>query len=145
MIEKSLRYTKNAIVAIIVPHPDPKEQGLPVRGGTGFFVSREGYLITARHVILNDSTGKLYDPSTIELEKPEETFSSIGKASSIIKDWPEFDLALLKVDFKATGALRGKTAPDFLQVDFEVAPEGTEVYSFGYPLPTVQVLNKNEK
>jgi hypothetical protein len=144
LIEKSLLNTKKATVAIVIP--DPKAESLAFHFGTGFFVSRDGYLVTARHVIVDETTGKQYASSTIELEKPEEMFSSIGKISSIVKDWPEFDLALLKVDFnKETGALRGKTEPDFLQVDFEVAPEGVEAYSFGYPLPEVKVLMKNEQ
>jgi serine protease Do len=96
--------------------------------------------------MVDKTTGKPYAPSTMDLQKPEEMFSSIGKISSIVRDWPEFDLALLKADFnKETGALRGKTEPDFLQLDFEVAPEGTEVYSFGYPLPEAKLLGRSEQ
>jgi S1-C subfamily serine protease len=139
-IEKTLPATKKATVAIVIP----KSQGFAF--GTGFFVSRDGYLITARHVIFDRLTGKPYPLSSIGLEQPEELFSTIGKVASIAGDWPKFDLALLKVDFnKEMGALRGKTEPDFLQIDFEVAPEGVEVYSFGYPLPDIETLTKNEQ
>jgi len=54
---------------------------------------------------------------------------------------------LLKADFqrnKDNAAFKGKSGFDFLDIDFGVIPEGTNVYSFGYPLPESELVgNEN--
>jgi len=85
-------------------------------------------------------------PTDISLEKPEE-FGGFVKNFSLVKEWREHDLVLLKADFeqnKLMESLKGKSGFDFLDIDFEVIPEGTDVYSFGYPLPESEVVgNEN--
>jgi serine protease Do len=142
MIKKTLQHTQRSTVAVLVPHPEPAFQGLPSPNGTGFFVSKEGHLMTARHVMLNKRTGNLYGPSEIEVQKPGRTPSHIGKATAILRDWPAFDLALLKFDLSKVS-----TVPEipmsyqleYLDIEFNVPAEGEPVYSFGYPLPDVQL------
>lgn len=51
MIRKTLSTTKLATFSIDLPNLDTKMQGLPMPRGTGFFVSRDGWFITAAHVI----------------------------------------------------------------------------------------------
>jgi len=146
MIVNTLTNTKKATFAILVPHPDPKFKGFPVPRGTGFFVSKEGYFITARHVLQKDNT-TFYDPKKVRLIKPEIPYMDTIDNISVIDDWPEFDLILLKVDFnknKNKRGFEGKNGFDFIEIDFNVMPEGTEVYSFGYPLPEIQILGSQQ-
>jgi S1-C subfamily serine protease len=134
MIDKTLPLTQKATVCIIVPHRDPRYQGFPTPFGTGFFVSDHGHLVTARHVI-EKADKSLYAPNEIHIERPEAAIPSLAvKVSQIVKDWPYFDLALLKID---DNALEHFT--QFLQIEFDTVPEGTQVYSFGYPLPQISL------
>jgi len=143
MIRSSLPNTKSATFAGLVPHPDARLQGFPTPHGTGFFVSKDGYFITARHVLEKESVNKtLYNFSEIFLTKPEQLAWDVSNLS-IVKDWPKWDLALLKADWeksKSNAAFRGKDGFDFLEIDFSVVPEGTQVYAFGYPLPDIRVV-----
>lgn len=134
MIGKTLSNTQKATVCVLVPHPDPRYKGFPSPVGTGFFVSNRGYLVTARHVISKDSR-TLYAPNEIQIERPaEDILSQAVPVSKIVKDWMSFDLALLKIDDNALNQFA-----DFLQIEFNTVPEGTEVYSYGYPLPKINV------
>jgi len=146
MIINTLSNTKNATFAVLVPHPDPRAEEFPTPNGTGFFVSEDGYFITARHVLeKKDASGNitLHDPAKVQFIKPEipPPMPSVDSIS-IIKDWPEFDLVLLKADFdknRSKDAFKGKDGFDFVEIDLNVIPEGTEVYSLGYPLPKYEV------
>lgn len=147
MIRNTLANTKNATFAVIVPHPDPELHGFPYPKGTAFFVSRQGYFVTARHVLEKSESDKtLYNGTAISLTNPEKIASLID-GISIIRDWPDFDLVLLKADWeknKSKAAFQGKTGFDFLEIDFNVIAEGTPVYAFGYPLPEFRIQG-NEK
>ena len=60
----------------------------------------------------------------------------------LVEDFREFDICLLKADFgkvKNHQFFKGKNGFAFLNVDFQVYPEGSEVYSFGYPLPDIKI------
>lgn len=116
--------------------------GFPTPNGTGFFISSDGYFLTARHVV-EDRTAQaienrlrpLYTSTDVLLFKPE--YPTPVDSLTIIRDWPLFDLALLKVDFdknKERVGLKGKLGFDFLVIDFNIVPDGTRVYCFGYPL-----------
>lgn len=136
-----------ATFVVLVPHPDPNFKGFPMPIGTGFFISKDGYFITARHVLLRNEQDNtvLYDPSPIRLTKPESFPGPQIIGVSIVKDWPEYDLILLKIDFnkcKTQEYFKNKNCFDFLDVEFNIVSEGTEVYSFGYPLPKIEVVNQ---
>jgi len=141
MIEKTLPNTQRATFSVFTPNPRTK--GLLTPNGTGFFISKEGHFITARHVLWTDSSGRmLHRLGDIRLEKPEGLGATVLELS-LLKEWPKQDLVLLKAEFeknKEREYFKGKTAFDFIEIDFEVIPEGTEVYSFGYPLPEATVL-----
>lgn len=142
MIRKSLDRTKESTLTVFTPHPDPKARGFPIPKGTGFFVSTEGYLITARHVIKKEESDDLYGESDVSVGIMGGHCGNI----KIIKEWPNFDLVLLKVDSESTqpkGIFKKHHFP-FLEIDFNIIPEGTPVYSFGYPLPKFEVKG-NEK
>lgn len=150
MITNTLSNTKKATFAVLVPHPDTRMKGFPTPMGTGFFVSKDGYFLTARHVLmhkLEDGSSSLYDPPKILFTKPETIPSSQVSDISIQKEWPNYDLILLKADFsknKSKDAFQGKDGFDFIAVDFNVIPEGTQVYSFGYPLPKIDVRGSQQ-
>jgi len=134
MIRNTLSHTKECTFAIIAP--DPKLENFPRPYGTGFFISSDGYFLTALHVIKEVNTKK------ISIRKPE--FGGINTSYvKLIQKWPDFDIALLKVDFgetkKTEDQLKNKNGFDFLEIDFSVQKEGTPVYSFGYPLPKIEI------
>jgi serine protease Do len=134
MIPNTLTRTKNATFSILVPHPNPAYQGFPTANGTGFFISSDGYFITARHV--------LFDFSKIMLNKPELFTSLFITGLQLVKEWTAYDLVLLKANFdmaKTQKAFKEKTSFDYLDIEYEVTPEGTDVYSFGYPLAQCEV------
>lgn len=145
MIRETLTQTKMATFAVLVPHPDPSYAGFPTPNGTGFFVSKDGYFITARHVLeKKDDSGKavIHNSAQIKFVKPEIIPQVLVDNIALTKDWPEYDLALLKADFaknKNKDAFKDKDGFDFLEVDFDIIPEGTDIYSFGYPLPNIEV------
>lgn len=94
----------------------PKTKGA-VASGTGFFVTRNGHIISNYHVIANathvevrDSTGK------------------VARAKVISTD-PSNDVALLKIEADSVPlTLRPST----------VARKGGEVFTLGYPLVSIQ-------
>ncbi len=144
MIPKTLARTKNATYAVLIPNPKPEYREFPTPYGTGFFVSEDGYFITARHVLTyeQDATEKFFDPAKLRLTKPDIFPPPQIVGLTLVKEWVKFDLALLKADFakvKDTNTFKGKNGFGFLEIEFEVPPEGIEVYSFGYPLPKIDV------
>lgn len=135
---------KKATFAVQVPNPTEGAHGFPSPYGTGFFISEDGYFITARHVLIYKQNGyeTFFDPAKITLAKPEVFPSPQATGLKLIKDWGAYDLALLKLDFEQVrnqDYFKGKKGFDYLNIEFGVPPEGTEVYSFGYPLPNFDV------
>jgi len=49
MIRRTLPHTQAATFSVLLP--DQKKQGMPTATGTGFFVSPDGWFVTAAHVI----------------------------------------------------------------------------------------------
>ena len=73
MIWKTLSNTKKATFQVFVPHPNPLKKGFPTPIGSGFFISKDGYFITARHVLLQRDKKNLYDTKGIQFQKPWES------------------------------------------------------------------------
>lgn len=82
--------------------------------GTGFFISDDGYLLTANHVI------QKREKILIKLR------SNVIQAATLIKADPVSDLALLKTN--------GPSTPLGI-ANWSDIPVGLEVYVIGYPLP----------
>lgn len=158
-ISDTLERTKRATLAVIIPHPHPSKGGFPTPNGTGFFISPNGYFLTARHVIekLDQNGGKVAGTNGIpELyeRKQVNLFLLMGLPDSvyvtdieIVKDWPEFDLVLLKADIQKNqnGYLKGKESFDFLEIDLNTVVEGEDIYSFGYPLADHEIDESDEE
>jgi serine protease Do len=145
MIRKSLNMTKAATFAIELPNP--RHHDMPTPMGTGFFVSPDGWFVTAAHVITEN--GKSDGPIRNDLSK-----AVIMKEMRLKEGcdfWPimchglscEYldpftDFALLKIDFKTNSTkawLKDKNEFPFIEISLRCLEEGEPVYSFGYPLP----------
>lgn len=136
MIDKKIiEKVKNATYIVTIPDSNPTNKGFPVPNGTGFFISKNGYFITARHVLEQNSDKEtLIENKDIILTKPEGHYVD---RMVLVKDWKNFDLVLLKTDFsfhKNKIGFEKKEGFDYLLISFEVIPEGTDIFSFGYPL-----------
>lgn len=132
MIRKTINHTQLATFYISIPNP--KLDGMPTPRGTGFFISRNGYFLTANHVIENEK-------EITWIMRPSIRVPVMVSNLKIIKQWKSFDIALLKADFeenKEKAFLQGKDCFDYLEIDFNEHIEGTPVYSYGFPLPMVK-------
>lgn len=130
---------KAATFALLLPGPE----GMPIESGTAFFISPDGYIITANHVI-----NKINESKDIILMQPVELGKSSGAMVhniEIIQKWEEYDLAILKADLeknKNRAFLEGKKEFPYLEIEFNQQEDGEEVYAFGFPLPSVPTINK---
>jgi hypothetical protein len=67
------------------------------------------------------------------------------EAISIIKRWSKYDIALLKVDLEKNNRkvfLEGKTEISYLELDMDIQEEGTQIYTYGFPLPEYHITKK---
>jgi serine protease Do len=143
MIRKTLNETKIATHCIQVTHNNSK--GIPAPVGTGFFVSPDGWFITAAHVVTEDKTNG-YQPviDSLRLYKEGSRENLMGAMCENIKIEVidnEFDFALLKVDFETNREkvwLKDKIEFPYLRVSARLLDEGEPVYSFGYPLSGIE-------
>ncbi len=138
MIRSTLPKTKDATFCVCVP--DKARKGFPTPNGTGFFISGDGYFITAHHVVES-----LESQDMVWLERPRWMETALVQNVKLVRTWLPHDLALLKADFeqnKQKEWLKGQTQFPFLLVDFADQEEGAPVYAFGYPLPQDRVEDK---
>jgi hypothetical protein len=129
----------DATYAVLVPHPNPSYRNAPTIMGTGFFIDKKGFFVTARHVI-EKQDNSLHDPNHLIFQKPLP--GPMVKGISIVQDWTNFDVVLLKADFennKNRHGFEGKTGFDYLDVDYGIAPVGTEILSYGFPLSDTNI------
>lgn len=130
MIRKTLQRTKDATYVIKIP--DVKNKNFPTPSGTGFFISKDGYLITAHHVVSTIKIGE-----SIDIERPSQTFFELVQGVELIEVWPQYDLALLKANFemnKNKDSFKDKNGFPFIEIDLSDQEEAAPIYSFGYPL-----------
>jgi len=138
MIRNSLQRTKESTFIVHVPDIDDGGNFIPVPNGTGFFISPDGYFITARHVIEGADVIWLNQPmgtGPMTIMGPSEV--------KLVKEWNDFDIALFKVDYfilrtQDNRVYKNKHFP-YLEIDFKEQEEGTPVYSYGFPMPYVDM------
>lgn len=107
---------------------------MPVARGTGFFIDPSGFFLTARHV----TDGQSLADAWLMQSHGAGGFAPMVQWPELVADWPEYDLALLKVDFtKNANKAHLVDRSDFphIPVHLDVVDDGTPVYAFGYPLP----------
>jgi S1-C subfamily serine protease len=163
-IRNTLPATQAATYSISLPHPDPKARGFPIPTGTGFFVSGDGWFVTAAHVVVDNDAVR-----EVDLEKCEANIQAreadVEKAfleKEARSDAPplslqhlklehvnlDADFALLKADLPANkSVLESKGHDEFphLQISRRTVDEGEPVYAFGYPLSSLDFLHSDEK
>lgn len=147
MIRKTLSHTQMATYSIELP--DINQEGLPIPKGTGFFISPDGWFVTAAHVITknNRSDGpvrKDLNKGWLSKESRHGQFSS-GECREIEFEYidPENDFALLKLDFAKNSQrdhLKDRSGFPYIEVSKRMLEEGEPVYSFGYPLSSAGLL-----
>ena len=102
---------------------ETKSENLFVQGvGTGFAITKDGYIVTASHV-------------TKDCDYVRVVFKGGQSAEAkVVKEEHDLDVAILKVDFPT---------PDFLHISDKTSGLGDGVYTIGYPSP--MILGKNQK
>jgi len=142
MIKNTLENTKKATFYINVPSHLTREKGFPRPAGTGFFISKDGYCITARHVIEDKGLPKLIEGKLLSFQNEN---NMLIQGVEIIEDWPQFDIVLMKANLdvlKEREYFKNKNSFDYLKIDYNIIPEGERVYSFGYPLSEAEILSQ---
>lgn len=142
MIRQTLEATQLATFCIELPSTEHKGMSAPI--GTGFFISPDGWFVTAAHVVTQDnqSEGPIrQDINKAWLKKEtrldHELLGALCQGVSFGHIFSQLDFALLKVDFGANSNkawLKGKTEFPYINVASSGLQEGEAVYSFGYPL-----------
>jgi serine protease Do len=150
MIRKTLKATQAATFSVDLPNQNLKS--MPTPTGTGFFVSPDGWFVTAAHVVTENNqpdgtVRKDIDKAWLMKEARPGEFNS-GMCQAVQFDYidPKTDFALLKVDFAANANkehLKGLTSFPFLEVSGRELDEGEPVYAFGYPLSDVDFFQQN--
>ena len=143
MIRRTVNTTQEATFAIEVP--DPGKLGMPAPIGTGFFVSQDGWFITAAHVVSTNGVRRddMDQVTLIKERRPPTLQSSFCQFLRIDYINRDLDFALLKVDFAINRDkewLNNRTGFPFLRFSTRVLDEGEPVYSFGYPLAEWEIV-----
>ncbi|MGE0598070.1 MAG: serine protease [Dehalococcoidia bacterium] len=127
--------------------PDPARAGFPSPAGTGFFVSADGWFVTAAHVVLTPEGKPKPDLDQIWLMKETRPGQAIPGAMcqfvELVATIPSADFALFKVDFERNRRkawLEGRDSFPYLHVSLRNLTEAEPVYSFGYPLGESKVI-----
>ena len=137
MIRQTLAATKRATYAIEIP----VDGGLPAPRGTGFFVSGDGWFVTAAHVVIGRDgrpVSGLEDAWITQHGPFSDPYSGMCQWPTLIFHAATHDLAILKFEFERNANkehLKGLSEFPHLKVSARLLEEGEPVYSFGYPLP----------
>ena len=135
IIRNTVNHTKEATYVVHIPKT---ELDFPFPNGTGFFISSEGYFITANHVIKG-----VRNFSKVRFSQPD---GAHVLNITLITQWENYDLALLKANFEANKdreTFKDRDGFPFLEIDFDEKIEGTPVYVYGYPLPEVKLVGRS--
>lgn len=142
-ITRTLANSQAATFCIELPNNLQNEMITPT--GTGFFVSPEGWFVTAAHVITKNH--KSDGPVRQDIDKAwlQKEIRQIDGPSvmcqfvSFSHVIPRLDFALLKIDFQKNSSkewLSGQNSFPFIGISSRELEEGEAVYAFGYPLST---------
>lgn len=147
MIRKTLSRIREATFCVELPNKTSHD--MPTPSGTGFFISPDGWFVTAAHVTSENGTSD--GPQRKDIEKAwlmkELTMTGPSAMCQFIElrhVLPCYDLTLLKVDFQKNSNkewLKGKTEFPFIPVSQRPLEMGESVYSFGYPLSSSEAKN----
>lgn len=148
MIRRTLTQTQAATFAVLLPNP--RQAGMPAPVGTGFFVSPDGYFVTAAHVVHDRSGNVRGDLDQMWLDKELRGMPPVPvgvQTAALELESADADIALLKFDFDANKEkdwLKDRTGFPFVEVSQRILEEGEPVYSFGYPLSRGELVQDEE-
>lgn len=135
MIRNTLAVTKAATFCVCI---DGGKGAVPEPVGSGFFVSSDGWFITAAHVLTQDQTasGQISNYlNTMILHHAIPIYSVLG--TRLVHFDRINDFALLKADFKDQHngmLLGGRSDFPFIEISTRIVEEGVPIYFVGYPL-----------
>lgn len=125
---------------------------MPAPAGTGFFVSPEGWFLTAAHVVFDRSTKDVRTDITDAWLMKEGNLTSFPGAMcqfpELVEFMPQIDVALLKVDWDKNKSKEWlKSRADFPHITPSALDlqEGEPVYAFGYPLSDSTIHRHDEQ
>lgn len=133
--------------------PNDVLKGMPAPVGTGFFISPDGWFVTAAHVVTQNgrSDGPARDDvgEACLMKEPRHECPVGAMCQSLRLEYidPETDFALLKVDLEANrnkGWMKGKSAFPYIEVSERSLEEGESVYAFGYPLSNSRIIHEDQ-
>ncbi len=134
-----------ALVVVALSYADAKEQWrIPVATGTAFSISRDGIMLTNRHVI--DPPGQINYPASLdEIGKPLVTlrgtsvmvcFSKTDAVEArVIYKSDQYDIALLKIE---------RTFPRPLMLNHGQQHQGDDIFVCGFPGVVQDAMSKSE-
>ena len=152
MIRKTLGNTQQATFSIDLPNA--QAQGMPVPAGTGFFVSDDGWFVTAAHVVTENNrpdgpARRDIDAAWLMKEsRPGQPVMGMCQWPRLELIEPALDFALLKLDFGRNAEkehLKGRSGFPHLVVSTRQLEEGEPVYSFGYPLSRFDLVPSDSR
>lgn len=137
MIRRTLPATQAATYSIDLPNP--KANGMPTPAGTGFFISPDGWFVTAAHVVATNGNPHpdLHNAWLMKENGPDGFTGGMCQFPKLEALIPEVDFALLKIDFEKNADkvhLKGRTGFPFITASSRTLDVGEPVYAFGYPL-----------
>src|SRR5258706_169644 len=147
MIRRTLKATQLATFSVDLP--DSARRDMPTPAGTGFFISPDGWFVTAAHVVTQNGSpdgpvrSNISQAWLMKEARPGHPISGMCQGPVLDYIDPAVDFALLKVDFeshKGKQFLIGKVGFPYLTVSIRQLDEGEPVYSFGYPLSQASLL-----
>jgi serine protease Do len=146
MIRKHLAAAKAATFCVALPSLNPSDNGLPRATGTGFFISPDGWFVTALHVVSHNGVIRpdIHEMNVSQhqsgMTDPWRVFTGFTLEFSD----PETDFALLRanlsVNQRSHDWFQDETGFPCLPVSIRELDEGEPVFSFGYPLTETQNL-----
>ncbi|HXB83552.1 MAG TPA: serine protease [Candidatus Acidoferrum sp.] len=150
MIERTLAATQQATFALLLP--DPNQNGLPVPMGTGFFISPDGFFVTAAHVVTQGNTPGGVPRTDISAawlmkERGIDHPSAMCHFPELELLLGDYDFALLKLDFEMNANkhwLKGRSSFPYITISQRKLSEGEPVYAFGYPLSQPSIVHRSD-
>ena len=155
MIRKSLATVQSATFCILLPGeklPDEPElfRSLARPAGTGFFISPDGWFVTAAHVVADVKERKLnrVGIGNVLLFRPlfPHAEPALIRGAEHVDVYPDLDVALMKFDIadQTDESMRGKVAFPYVEITVRPVEDGEPVYAFGYPLPRSKAVSAND-
>ncbi len=146
-IRDTVASTSKATFSVMLPVPG-SDIILPP-AGTGFFVSPDGYFITAAHVVCDNGSPKPnINKAILRKESKLDDILRLCQFVDLVDVIETLDFALLKVDVdknRQTDWFKSVTVLPHIKISLRPLTLGEPVYSFGYPLPDHKIQTDEDR